>query len=93
MDLTIPDLSPIPFDPLNFRALEDKSPCATIYSHIFPPFCLEFGEELSPDSVLLNTRKVAVVDDGVNTGNECVIELTNAVGGEEQDTTIVFDHA
>lgn len=83
MNLTVSDCFSIPFNALNCFVIQDKVLCATIDSHIFAPLTFQFTEELVPDSALVSAREVAVVDDGVYTRYESIVELADTVGGQE----------
>ena len=51
----------------------------------------DLGDESCPDLNFRFLRKIVKMESHVNTGEEGFVECLDTIGGEEEDTTVVFD--
>jgi hypothetical protein len=56
-------------------------------------FALEFAEEYLPDFAAFVICEFRVVDYYVDTREEAIVEGSHAVGGQEENTLVIFESA
>lgn len=87
---TIPDLPSIPRDLGDFLVLQHVSLRFPGDGYVFSPLRLEFVEELCPYRCTVLVREVLISNDHVDTGDESIVEVTDSVRCQEQDTSVVL---
>lgn len=90
--LTVANLPTVPFHLADLSITENVILCSSCRLE-FLSIVIELVEELLPDLSTVVSRKVVVADDHMDAGDEGIVEVSHAVGRQEQNAAVVFDAA